>query len=301
MYNRYLPIFIKIADCGSFTKAAKELYISPNALIKQINLLENHLEIKLFERTNHGVFLTEPGKILYQNSKFLIKYSNKTVEQAKALIPSKEETIYIGTSILNPIEPNISLFKSLKKILPELKTEIISFDDKHHNLINTIDNFGQDIDLYFGLYPSNKYENRCNTLHLRDYQLSCSMSINHRLAFKDSISLEDLHGEKVIMIQKGDTIYIDHLRQIIEEKHQEIELIDVPHYDIQIFNQCEKMNIIMISSRLWQYVHPLLVTIPIKTNHFVPYGIVYSQNPSKKVCDFISVIKEIIKNEEYEK
>lgn len=295
MYNKYLPIFIKVADCGSFTKAASELYISPNALIKQINLLEEHLEIKLFDRTNHGVFLTEPGKILYQNSKFLINYSKKTIEQAKDLVSSKEETIYIGTSILNPIGSNISLFKSLKKALPNFKTEIISFDDKHHNLIHTIDNFGENIDLYFGLYPSSKYENRCNTLHLKDYPLSCAMSINHRLALKDSISLEDLHGEKVMMIQKGDTIYIDNLRKVIEEKHPEIELIDVPLYDIHTFNQCEKMNIIMISAEIWQHVHPLLVTIPIKTNHFVPYGIVYSLNPPKKVNDFISAIKELTK------
>ncbi|MDO4620698.1 MAG: LysR family transcriptional regulator, partial [Lachnospiraceae bacterium] len=117
-------------------------------------------------------------------------------------------------------------------------------------------------------------------------------SVNHPLAWKDSISLNDLHGEKVMMIQKGDTIYIDHLRQIIEEQHPEIELIDVPLYDIQTFNQCEKMNIIMISAAIWQHVHPLLVTIPLETNHFVPYGIVYGLNPPKKVHDFISAVKE---------
>lgn len=36
MYNKRLETFIKIADLGSFSKAAESLYISPTAVIKQI-------------------------------------------------------------------------------------------------------------------------------------------------------------------------------------------------------------------------------------------------------------------------
>lgn len=43
MYNPQLETFIKVADAGSFNKAADELYITPTAVIKQINSLENHL------------------------------------------------------------------------------------------------------------------------------------------------------------------------------------------------------------------------------------------------------------------
>lgn len=62
MYNKHLDAFLMAADCGSFTKAAEKLFISPNALIKQINLLEDRLELTLFLRTNHGVVLTRPAR-----------------------------------------------------------------------------------------------------------------------------------------------------------------------------------------------------------------------------------------------
>ena len=62
MYNKHLDAFLMAADCGSFTKAAEKLFISPNALIKQINLLEAKLELTLFSRTNHGIALTEIGR-----------------------------------------------------------------------------------------------------------------------------------------------------------------------------------------------------------------------------------------------
>lgn len=35
MYNQLLDTFITVADCGSFTKAAEQLYISPTAVMKQ--------------------------------------------------------------------------------------------------------------------------------------------------------------------------------------------------------------------------------------------------------------------------
>ena len=51
MYNPILDTFIAVSDCGSFTKASQRLYISPTAIMKQINTLENHLELKLIQRT----------------------------------------------------------------------------------------------------------------------------------------------------------------------------------------------------------------------------------------------------------
>ena len=52
MYNPQLEMFLHVADAGSFNKAAEESYITPTAVIKQINLLEADLGIKLFERTH---------------------------------------------------------------------------------------------------------------------------------------------------------------------------------------------------------------------------------------------------------
>ena len=54
MYNHLLDTFLAVCDCKSFTKAAKQLYISPTAVMKQINQLEKELDLKLIERTHAG-------------------------------------------------------------------------------------------------------------------------------------------------------------------------------------------------------------------------------------------------------
>ena len=46
MYNHQLDTFIVVADSGSFNKAAEALFISPPAVIKQINLLEDSLGVR---------------------------------------------------------------------------------------------------------------------------------------------------------------------------------------------------------------------------------------------------------------
>jgi DNA-binding transcriptional LysR family regulator len=65
-----------VADSGSFSKAAEELHISPTAVIKQINLLESYLDLRLIIRTHRGITLTEAGKSLYKDAKYIIQYSN---------------------------------------------------------------------------------------------------------------------------------------------------------------------------------------------------------------------------------
>ena len=83
MYNPQLETFIKVADCGSFNKAAEQLYISPPAVVKQINLLESSLDVQLFSRTHRGIALTDAGKSLYQDAKYIIQYCQDSVRRAK--------------------------------------------------------------------------------------------------------------------------------------------------------------------------------------------------------------------------
>ena len=74
MYNPQLETFLAVVESGSFNKAAERLYISPPAVIKQINLLEKSLDLQLFVRTHRGLRLTKAGQSLYQDAKYIIQY-----------------------------------------------------------------------------------------------------------------------------------------------------------------------------------------------------------------------------------
>ena len=69
MYNPQLETFISVAKSGSFSKAAEMLYITPTAVMKQINAIEKSVGVKLLNRSNHGLRLTDAGKSFFQDAR----------------------------------------------------------------------------------------------------------------------------------------------------------------------------------------------------------------------------------------
>ena len=54
MLDKTVETFLAVAEHGSMNKAAAALYISPTAVMKQIDRLEEALEVRLFDRTPRG-------------------------------------------------------------------------------------------------------------------------------------------------------------------------------------------------------------------------------------------------------
>ena len=104
MNNVHLETFIRIAEAGSFNKAAEELYMTSTAVIKQINLLENEVGVQLFERTHRGLKLTKAGESLYTDAKYIVSYSEEAVRRARNAGLEKNTIIRIGTSPITPAQ-----------------------------------------------------------------------------------------------------------------------------------------------------------------------------------------------------
>ena len=104
MYNPRLETFLKVADAGSFNKAAEEAFITPTAVIKQVNLLEDSLGVKLFVRSHRGLTLTKAGQSLYNDARYIIRYCRDSVTRAKNAIQKDMGVIRIGTSPMTPAQ-----------------------------------------------------------------------------------------------------------------------------------------------------------------------------------------------------
>ncbi len=296
MYDKHLDIFILTAEKGSFSKAGEAAFITPSAVIKQINLLENDLGVTLFTRTSQGVTLTEAGKIVYQDAKQIIKQVKKTVEKAKNAENRESNTVRIGTSTLCSTKPIMELWSKVSDRYSEINIQLVQFDDSYDNWVGNINYKERKFDLSAVIYASEAKNYPCKILDIKTYPLCLFVPKKHRLAKKKKIVFEDLYGERVLITNRGMTSYVDALRDEIEQKHPQIVLEDEFFYDVECFNHCNTAGISMIGCSMWSDLCQL-TSIPCEWNYSVPYGIIYPENPSKPVQRFIEAIKEALEME----
>ncbi len=295
MYNPQIETFIRVAEASSFSKAAEAMYISPTAVIKQINKLEEELGLQLFVRTHRGVSLTESGKSLYKDVKYLIKYSNDSVARAREATLYKKNIIRIGTSFMTPSDFLIELWPKLHEQYPEIKIQLIAFEDTPENAREIMRNFGQNIDIVAGLFDDGIMERRgCLALELSKEPIRVAVSVHHRLASKSKLTMEDLDGENLMLIQRKWNSYVDDLRDDLLQNYKNINIIDFEFYNMEVFNQCENGNNILMATDGSKKVHPLLKILPVEWNHSIPFGLFYSPSPSRTVQKFLDNVKTVL-------
>lgn len=288
MYNSLLDTFIAVVDCGSFTKASQYLYISSTAIMKQMNALESHLNLPLLTRTPKGICLTEEGKIIYQDAKFMIDYSQKSIASARMAHLSADTTFCVGTSLLNPAKPFMDLWYQVNNDFYDYKLHLVPFEDDHNGILSEIEKLGEKFDFLIGVCDSKSWLSRCSFLQLGKYKKMIAVSREHRLAEKQKINIEDLYGETLMMVERGDSGINDFLRNDLEKHHQEICIENVPRfYDMAVFNRCAETKNVLLTIECWSEVHPGLVTIPVNWDYDIPYGLLYSNNASADVKRFV--------------
>jgi DNA-binding transcriptional LysR family regulator len=295
MYNKLLDTFIQVADSGSFSKASEKLFISPTAVMKQINALESELGFHLFDRSFRGLRLNETGQIFYTDSKKIIQISNESLNRARKTVSSKKHLIRIGTSLLNPCKSIMDLWATINKnpSLPSFELEIVSFEDRKDSYQSMMTSLGKNVDIIAGLYGYKWSETLFSTLELYRLPLCIAMSVNHPLSSKKILSIDDLYDQTLMMMNKGESDYIDPLRLELETNHPQIHISNIHHYDIEVFNRCEQQKTLLLSSSNWQDIHPLIVTIPVKWEFNVPFGLIYSNHPSVDVQLFIETARTL--------
>ena len=76
-----LNAFVRVAERRSFTKAAADLRTTPSVISKHMKELEDALGFSLFNRSTHGIVLTDAGEGLFQNClQMLAKLDDYVVE-----------------------------------------------------------------------------------------------------------------------------------------------------------------------------------------------------------------------------
>lgn len=191
--------FLKASEKLNFSEAAKELYISSQALTKQITTLENELGEKLFIRTTRSIKLTDFGKVfrnqmLPVKSRFdeaqyeIMKYLNRTEKKLRIDFFTAVSKQYTLLPIVN----------ELMVKLPDVRIEIeaVEMDDT----IEDIRSGKSDL----AITQFIEYE-RCEDLEvipLITMPASIIVSLYHPWVIKTSITKEDMEQMPLLLYSR---------------------------------------------------------------------------------------------------
>ncbi len=194
MYER-IRYFLKAAESKSLSEAAKKNYISPQAMTKQINLLEEELGGTLISRSPKGIELTEFGSFAYQRLSQIDRELEQTVLDLKAHARDARPHLNIGIMSVLPQEELISpLISELMSKFPQYQLSLNMLDlteGKEAMLDGSLDLLLTNIHMEEA-WPG------CRLLSYRQTEAKVIVSILHPWAIKDSITVEDMRQQEFL-------------------------------------------------------------------------------------------------------
>ena len=193
MEFRHLKTFRAVADHLSFSRAAEQLHMAQSSVSAQIKLLEEELELKLFDRIGRRVLITDAGQKLYSYAR---RVADMTDEIRAEIGGDKNVggalTIRVPETLAAIYMPNV--VAQFKKDNPNVRLNFINCTDRQ---LREELNSGR-IDLAFLMTDAVTLK-EVNVRMMKTERLMLVSGPGHPLSRKKKIGLNDLRGRTVLL------------------------------------------------------------------------------------------------------
>ena len=204
MNTNQLKYFVSVAEHKSFTKAAKEHYLSQAAITQQIRALEENMGVQLFTRNTRPVALTPAGSVFLVEAKAILERMDTAFSRVREASTGLVGSLRIGYT------------KGYER--SELTKKLRSFHQEYPNILLTC--FRRDTDMLAAGILSGEYDIifTWDSTNLRatkgvEYQLIeraplvVALYASHPLAHRKARYRKELKGETILDMSPSSTGY----------------------------------------------------------------------------------------------
>ncbi len=232
MTSSQIECFLAAAECKSFTKAAKCLYMTTAAVSKNIIALEGELKLKLFWR-GKNLSLTPSGSVILENMKRSRLAFSQALEEARVLSKELGGALSIGFLKGQMMDDSIrSLLITFENDHPNVEMRVVWEDYRWLNEAlaeNRLD-FVELMESAVKRNPKARYT-RMTTL-----DTLLVLPKEHPCAGREDLSLKDFKDDTLILPSEASSIYSEkRIRSTWLEAGFEPKLVYAPDLDTQIF------------------------------------------------------------------
>lgn len=192
MLDTKLYTLLQVYECGSFVRAADKLSITQPAVSHHIRLLEEELNVHIFERCNGKLVVTREGEEVIKCAKKLQGiYNNLRQDLSDSRTLVSHLTIGVThTAESNPIAEALAKYCAVQQ---NLNVKLIT--NNINNLYTKLKSYEIDLAVVEGRIP----DPNIRYLLLDTDYLVLAVSVNHPFARRSMVTLEELKRERMIL------------------------------------------------------------------------------------------------------
>ena len=192
-----LRAFYQAAKCQNVSVAAQQLFVSQPAVTAQIKLFEDSCGLRLFKKKGRHLYLTDEGQTLFNYARKIFEYERKIEDAVGQMKELKKGSLRLGSARTYARYFMPFLLTGFRNAYPHIKI--------HFAEGNSLEMIHSLIDLKNEVVIIAKAEDHPNIAFIpfSREELVLILPPNHHLANKDSIRLEQIAEEPIIMKDPG--------------------------------------------------------------------------------------------------
>lgn len=256
MNINHLIEFIYLAEMLSFKKTADYFYVSRSVISRHIAALEEEVGVKLVERGNQSVQLTEAGKVFHREAQTLLRTYANAIDRTREAGKADGNTVRIGY-LKNAARPVIVHFaRFMNHEHPDVRLDLTCME--YGELRHALEDGVVDVALAVNVHPSVSHNYRSTSIYTDRF--FAIMSWDHPLATRsEGVSMEEIAGEKLLLpdsfVYAGLSEFIDKLvepksRAVAREYYSDVDMLYLKVQTDHYIAFSSGLNNIMFGDRL---------------------------------------------------
>lgn len=198
MENRVLRYFVEMANEKNMSRAAEKLHVTQPTMSRQLKELEEELGVKLFQRTNYAIRLTDEGEIFLRRAKDILNLVDKT----KAEFLSEEDPAHYEVNVGCPETDSIKYVARAEHSLQDRNIPLVCHihSGNAEDVLERLNKGLDDFSLVLDYVDTSRYHHIPLPAH---ETWGVIMKKEHPLAKKKRLTTDDLLSEPLIISRQA--------------------------------------------------------------------------------------------------
>lgn len=194
MSFRQVRAFVAVAETGSFSQAAKQLFLTQSALSGLIKELEQSLNCKLFDRTTRQVTLSNMGERLLPQAKRVLNELNLLEIEAKNLTNLEQGQVRLAVSQQFAASAMPDIIAQFREQFPSIHISLL--DGSVEAVLKSLQN--GEVDL--GIGAERAYDNNIQAEYLFELPFYAVLPEHHPLTKFEQVPWVELENQSLITL-----------------------------------------------------------------------------------------------------